>query len=596
MIPTLVTPAQAPAPAEIIVIDTEFRADPGELPIVWCLSGQEYYSGRRFSYWRNELQAMTEPPFRTGWNVAVVAFYALAEWLCFLQLGWALPAQPIDLYAEFRVRTCRYFPKGVQPPRSLYAALAWAQLEPGDVAHKALMRELAMTRRPDEWTAAEQHQLQFYCDDDVARTVQLTGRLLPEMPWPQARLRGLYTEAVAATEHEGIPIDHHNHRRLVDNWEAVKRHYIDELERRHAWQFYEDGEFRTRYFIAWLVDRGWTWPCDEAGTPKLDDDTFKEMARVHPEVEALRRLRSHITELRLTKLKIGSDHKNRCLTSVFQSATGRTQSSSTEHILFVASWLRGLIKPSRGQAVAILDWKAQEYFIAAIQTGDKGMIEACLSGDPYLHFARVSGLTRTVSSEGDLEVLRKRCKVVCLGVLNGMTKYGIARELGLLEAEAEVLLQLHKDTYRQFWAWVQDAYNRALVAEEMSTVFGWKWRPLPYQTKSGEISMPSRGAIANFNWQAAGADIMRGAAILTVRAGVKLIATQHDSLAITAPQRELVEAIRTTRAAMNEASEVVTGFHIEIDDGNRITWPHRHSGGPTWERTMALLDCITRRA
>ena len=34
-----------------------------------------------------------------------IAYYAPAEWSCFLALGWPLPARIIDLFAEFRAKT-----------------------------------------------------------------------------------------------------------------------------------------------------------------------------------------------------------------------------------------------------------------------------------------------------------------------------------------------------------------------------------------------------------------------------------------------------------------------------------------------------------
>ena len=45
---------------------------------------------------------MERPPFTTGEDSLFVAFYASAELLCFMTLGWDLPVNVLDLYVEAR--------------------------------------------------------------------------------------------------------------------------------------------------------------------------------------------------------------------------------------------------------------------------------------------------------------------------------------------------------------------------------------------------------------------------------------------------------------------------------------------------------------
>ena len=125
----MITPAGAAAPEIAYIVDFEFRADPGERPHVWCMAVREEPSGREATYWRDELRAMRRAPFDTRPDVAVVAYFASAEWGCFKQLGWPMPAQPIDVFAEVRVGFNRYLPKDLRKPGAgdrwgLYDALA----------------------------------------------------------------------------------------------------------------------------------------------------------------------------------------------------------------------------------------------------------------------------------------------------------------------------------------------------------------------------------------------------------------------------------------------------------------------------------------
>ena len=70
---------------------------------------------------------------------------------------------------------------------------------------------------------------------------------------------------------------------------------------------YEGGTFKARSFAAWLAGQNIAWPRLPSGALALDDDTFRQMARRYPELQALRELRVSLSQLRLQKLAVGSD-------------------------------------------------------------------------------------------------------------------------------------------------------------------------------------------------------------------------------------------------------------------------------------------------
>src|SRR5262245_16930969 len=151
--------------------------------------------------------------------------------------------------------------------------------------------------------------------------------------------------------------------------------------------------FSSQLFTNWLIEHDMEWPCTpKTRLPKLDDRTFKEMQRVYPEVRPLREFRSHIGELKLIDLAIGKDDRNRCLSSVFGPATGRTIYSTSKHLWQPAAYIRSLARPVEGYGLGLLDYKAQEIAIAAAESGDERMIAGYLSGEAHIAFARNAGL------------------------------------------------------------------------------------------------------------------------------------------------------------------------------------------------------------
>ena len=90
---------------EVWLCDSEFRAPPGERPQPLCLVATELHTGRTIRFWKNELLAMSAPPFACDASTLFVAFYASAEFGCFLTLGWPFPIRVLDLFIEFRCQT-----------------------------------------------------------------------------------------------------------------------------------------------------------------------------------------------------------------------------------------------------------------------------------------------------------------------------------------------------------------------------------------------------------------------------------------------------------------------------------------------------------
>src|SRR5262249_40605571 len=161
-----------------------------------------------------------------------------------------------------------------------------------------------------------------------------------------------------------------------------------------------------------------------------------------------------LSDLRLNDLAVGRDGRNRTILSAFRSRTGRNQPSNSKYIFGPSVWLRGLIKPPPGHGVAYIDWRQQEFGIAAALSGDAAMQAAYLSGDPYLAFAKQAG------ADASRRELFKQCS---LAVQYGMGAEGLALRIAQPAIVARDLLRAHRETYRQFWTWSDAAVDTAML-------------------------------------------------------------------------------------------------------------------------------------
>jgi DNA polymerase I-like protein with 3'-5' exonuclease and polymerase domains len=458
--------------------------------------------------------------------------------------------------------------------------MAWHRLDALEGAQKKSLQELAARGGP--WSQAEREALLNYCESDVDALGRLLPAMLPELDLPRALLRGRYTLAVARMEAAGIPIDVETLTRLRESWETIQERLIRELGQ----GIYEGRSFRAKRFEAFLTRQAIPWPRTAKGRLRLDDITFREMSRAYPVVAPIRKIRDELAQLRLSGLEVGSDGRSRVMLSPFWTKTGRNLPSNALYVFGMASWLRSLVRPEPGRAIAYIDWSSQEYGIGAVLSRDSAMIRAYESGDPYLEFGKQAGLIPPSGTGQTHKMERGLCKACVLGVGYGIGPQALGLKIGKPTAYARQLLQLHHETYPRFWAWSDGAETHAMLFGQLRTVFGWSLRV------RGE---PNPRSLRNFLCQANGAEMLRLACCLATERGIRVIAPVHDALAVEAEAGSILETVAATQECMAEASEaVLSGFRLRSAAGI-IRHPDRfrdERGVDFWARIMAILEEI----
>jgi hypothetical protein len=376
--------------------------------------------------------------------------------------------------------------------------------------------------------------------------------------------------------------------------ESKPKHHPDVL-RQAAQLVYDHGQggenyfgalrFSTERWAAYLAGKDIPWPRLPSGALALDDDTFREMARAYPaEVAPMRELRYALSQMRLHELAVGRDGRNRFMLSAFASKTGRNQPSTTKSIFGPSCWLRSLIKPAPGRAVAYCDWSAQELAIAAALSGDPVMQDAYRSGDPYIYLARKAGAVPADATKKTHSSEREAFKVVSLGVLYGLSADGLARKLAVPRCRGRELLRMHQETFKRFWQWSDRVEMEAMLGGRLRTVFGWS-------VHAGTDANPR--SLRNFPMQANGAEMLRLACCLATERGVTVCCPVHDALLVEGPADGIDEVVTRTQEAMGEASEVVlSGFGLRTD-AKIVRYPDRFSderGRRMWETVVRLLN------
>ena len=154
------------------------------------------------------------------------------------------------------------------------------------------------------------------------------------------------------------------------------------------------------------------------------------------------------------------------------------------------------------------------------------MIQAYLSGDPYMSFAIDAKLAPIGATKATHKDIRDKCKSTVLGVSYGLTAPGLAMKLtndtGITHTvtEAERLIELFFTTYNKYADWREEFLREYKQRKLMQLPDGW--------TMFGDND--NLRSVLNCPIQGISACVMRLAVALMQDRGLTPIMTLHDAI------------------------------------------------------------------
>jgi hypothetical protein len=229
---------------------------------------------------------------------------------------------------------------------------------------KAAMRELVMRGGP--YTAGERRAVLDYCRADVDMLAALLPRMLPELlgrrraatvALGHALLRGRYMAAAARMEWTGIPLDAGLLERIRGAWAGIKRELVAEVDAASACTT-GSASGRSASPPTWprttspgRGSRAARWPWTT--TPSA---TWRRPTRGSSRCASCGTRSASCASRRWPS--VGRPEPLPAL--AFRSRTGRNQPSNARFVFGPATWIRSLIRPEPGRALAYVDFASQE--------------------------------------------------------------------------------------------------------------------------------------------------------------------------------------------------------------------------------------------
>jgi DNA polymerase-1 len=438
-----------------------------------------------------------------------------------------------------------------------------------DTKHKDEMRDLIISD-PEDYSIDQAASVLKYCEDDVVllpamweeikkKFKRFDPRIDMEEYQKEAEGRGRFAALTAIMETNGYPIDVEktkNFSQQVGNILYDCQREINKLfpgtkpfrwnkgEQRFSWD-----QTTTR---EWIKNNGYEkgWDLTDGGKSgkkslSLSLDAFTKFfdfkhdyptdnfgAQIVRFLKLKQSLYGFVPTADSTKKtfwdSVGSDGRVRPYSNIFGAQSSRSQPGSTGFMFLKPAWMRALVIPEAGMAMAGIDYGSEEYFIAALLSGDKKMTEAYLSGDVYLAFAKAAKIVPEDATKSSHKRQRDYCKSTVLGISYLMTKYGLAIKLSSdtgekwTEDAAEDLITQFYDAYPKLKDFQDNIAHIYQEDEFIQLPDGWyMWG-----------DNPNFRSVANYPVQGRGASIMRKAVDLAFSRGLYVPFTLHDALYI----------------------------------------------------------------
>ena len=245
---------------------------------------------------------------------------------------------------------------------------------------------------------------------------------------------------------------------------------------------------------------------------------------------------------------LGSDGRVRSYLNPYGSQSARFQPKATSFIPLKSAWMRSLIEPVPGRAMAGIDYKSEEFLLAALMSNDNNMIKAYQSGDVYLYFAKLAGAVPWDGTKAEYKKERDLFKSTTLGISYLMGPVALGRKLtadtGELKTteDAKDLIKKFADSYPEYTRWQDNVYE---TYKQMGV---WKL-PCGWAMFSDN---PNERSIKNMPVQGLGSSLLRKSIALAQDAKLDLPFSLHDADYIEFDSHDLRD-VDTLKECMREA-------------------------------------------
>jgi len=217
------------------------------------------------------------------------------------------------------------------------------------------------------------------------------------------------------------------------------------------------------------------------------------------------------------------------------------------------------------------DYSQVELRILAHLSEDENLINA-FEKDVDFHKLTASQLFN-VKMDEVTPALRRSAKAINFGIIYGMTKFGLAQRLNILENEAENYIEQYFNRYPRVKEYIDDIIEEALNKGYITTILGRRRYIPELKSRNPKIRQLGERFTINAPIQGSAADIIKIAMIAIYKEILdknyksKIVLQVHDELLLEVPIDEKEKIINMVREKMENAYPLKVKLKVDIKTG-----------------------------
>lgn len=236
----------------------------------------------------------------------------------------------------------------------------------------------------------------------------------------------------------------------------------------------------------------------------------------------------------------------------------------------------GFIPGSPACSLISADYSQIELRILAHLSGDEAMAEA-FANDVDIH-RDTAARVFAVEADAVTPEMRRQAKAVNFGVVYGISAFGLARNLGIAQKEAQQFIDAYFAQYPGVQRWLEETLELAKRDEYVTTLLQRR-RYLP-ELRSSDVNVrrAAERAAINTPVQGSAADIIKLAMIAVDTAlkgqDARMLLQVHDELVVETPTAKAEDIADTMRQVMEGAIKLDVPLKVDVGIGRN--WAEIH--------------------
>lgn len=324
------------------------------------------------------------------------------------------------------------------------------------------------------------------------------------------------------------------------------------------------------------------------GQASTSESVLQNLAEKYPlpklilEYRSLSKLKSTYTD-KLPELI--NPNTGRVHTSYQQAITSTGRLSSTNPNLqnipirsYEGRKIRSAFIAPPGYKILAVDYSQIELRIMAHMSGDLGLLSA-FSKDDDIHRSTASAIFSVPLNSVTAEQ-RRSSKAINFGLMYGMSSFGVARQLGIDQKEAEKHMAHYFECFPKVKSFMEHIKIQALEQGYVETLFGRRLYLPELKSKNHALRKAAERAAINAPMQGTNADIIKLAMIelnhwiKESKIDVNMIMQVHDELVFEVANSSLALAQEKIRQVLENVVKLEVKLVIGLGVGNN--WDEAH--------------------